>query len=1092
MDTAALKSFAAWARTTLRREVAARIAVVLAPGSAERIDQSGAVAALEAAIGTAGGGDCGREAVTDTVACTWFTRIITLRFMDANGYTMPFLFEPEDEGTELLIRSNLLADDSVPARAATVLTEEVCREVEVIGWLYQFYLSERKDEIFARFKRHQKAGAPELPAATQLFTPRWIVRYLVENSLGRLWLLNRPASRLADQLKYYLAPVDEQTDYLKVAGPEELKVIDPACGSGHMLTYAFDLLYAIYEEEGYAPSDIPGLILANNLYGIEIDPRAGALAEFALTMKARARQGPFFGRQIRPNICVLEPISFTADELDALVTIPRNRATEANFWNQFQNADTFGSLIRPSALLFESLRAPVETLAATLDHPFPADVGPRADRVLEQSKYLVQRYDVVVTNPPYMGSANMSALLSAWLAREYPTGKGDLMTAFMVRSEAFVRPGGCWAMINIPTWMFLAGYQKLRVALLRDNTIESMLHLGRGAFGADFGSVAFVVRTAAPKPAARAVYRRLFDQHVDIRTNDQIESLFHRSDYQRFVADQAGLSQLPGSQIAYWARPATLRALAGPPLTAHARPMIGIQSGNNREHYRFWHEVSDRAIRRDLGSLSETGGQDGRVWVPLQRGGDRRRWFGNVDSVVDLSNSGRAILQTTNGSLRNSNSYFGESVTWNRLSNGRFYPRYVDSGTVFDDLSPFLTATTGASIEFLLGLLASGPARLFVGIFNQGRKTEVGHVASLPWPTRLVDVAAVETRVRRLVEIARADWNRAETSLGFGALPMLEVASSGSVERWLVAVEQHVAGEVAETIRLERQNDQVFIDAYGLGPDLPTGLTVDEVTLRGNPSYRYGGSPGPTRRRELARADLIRDLISYAVGCMFGRYSLDRPGLILGNQGESLSDYLAKVPHPSFRPGQNNVIPIVDGDWFEDDVVTRFRQFLQVVFGEQHLEENLRFVTRSLGVKDLRNYFVKSFYKDHVRRYKKRPIYWLFSSPNGSFNALIYVHRYTPSLASTVLSEYLREFKSKVEAGRRHQERLAAGTGSPREQATALKEVSRLRKVLLELDDYEHDALSPLATGQLQIDLDDGVRANYLRFGAALKEIPGL
>ena len=401
METAPLKSFATWARTALIREVTARIAVVLAPASPERVEQPKAVDALEKAVSAAGGGDKGRAAVADRVAYTWFNRIIALRFMDANGYTgigvvspqagveagqpeilaeakrgnidaavvgtktretvtgllngtrrsddpqgeayallladycrywnraMPFMFEREGDFTELLIPANLLADDSVLNRAVKVLTADVCQDVEVIGWLYQFYISERKDEVFAGFKKNKKAGADEIPAATQLFTPHWIVRYLVENSLGRLWMLNRPSSRLVDQMDYYIAPVDEETDFLKISSPEELKVIDPACGSGHMLTYAFDLLYAIYEEEGYAPSEIPGLILANNLYGVEIDPRAGALAAFALTMKARARQRTFFNKQVEPNICVLEPIRFTPHELDFLLTRERRPARRA-------------------------------------------------------------------------------------------------------------------------------------------------------------------------------------------------------------------------------------------------------------------------------------------------------------------------------------------------------------------------------------------------------------------------------------------------------------------------------------------------------------------------------------------------------------------------------------------------------------------------------------------------------------------------------------------------------------------------------------------------------------------------------------------
>ncbi|MCY7286979.1 MAG: BREX-1 system adenine-specific DNA-methyltransferase PglX, partial [Cryobacterium sp.] len=478
METAPLKSFATWARTALIREVTARIAVVLAPASPERIEQPRRVEGLEKAVNAAGGVAKGRAAVADRVAYTWFNRIIALRFMDANGYTgvgvvspqagvasgqpeilaeakrgqfdtevvakktreniigllngnrrstdpqgesyalllasycrhwnrsMPFMFEREGDFTEMLIPANLLADESVLNRAVKVLTDEVCEDVEVIGWLYQFYISERKDEVFTGFKKNKKAGAVEIPAATQLFTPHWIVRYLVENSLGRLWMLNRPSSRLVDQMDYYITPVDEETDYLKIGSPEDLKVIDPACGSGHMLTYAFDLLYAIYEEEGYAPSEIPGLILANNLYGAEIDPRAGALAAFALTMKARNRQRTFFNKQVEPNVCVLEPISFTAHELDFLATTTGDRQEERAFWNQFEHADTFGSLIQSDP----EVTARLQCHLATLDNGgdlLSADVIRWAEYVVMQATFFSPRYGIVVANPPYMGTRNM-------------------------------------------------------------------------------------------------------------------------------------------------------------------------------------------------------------------------------------------------------------------------------------------------------------------------------------------------------------------------------------------------------------------------------------------------------------------------------------------------------------------------------------------------------------------------------------------------------------------------------------------------------------------------------------------------------------
>jgi hypothetical protein len=533
METAPLKSFATWARAALIRETTARVAVVLGAASPERIEQPGAVAALEKAVTEAGGGERGRAAVADRVAYTWFNRIIALRFMDANGYTgvgvvspqagiengqpeiladakrgaidtivvgtetskavadllngtrrsndpqgeayalllaeycrhwnrtMPFMFERQGDYTELLIPANLLADDSVLSRAVKVLTPEVCEDVEVIGWLYQFYISERKDEVFAGFKKNKKAGAAEIPAATQLFTPHWIVRYLVENSVGRLWMLNHPQSRLIDQMDYYIAPVDEETDFLKISSPEELTVIDPACGSGHMLTYAFDLLYAIYEEEGYARSEIPALILNHNLYGTEIDPRAGAMAAFALVMKARGRQRSFFGRPVLPEICILEPLSFDDAELDILVTRDGDRDAEIAFWNSFAESDLLGSLIRPTEGLIGRLGTHLDHLVDMAENDLVlGSIIERARGVFRQAEFLLHPYCVLVTNPPYMGSKNMGSALAEFARRDYPDAKADLMTMFMCRGCELVRPLGYWAMIDLPSWMFLCVHSR--------------------------------------------------------------------------------------------------------------------------------------------------------------------------------------------------------------------------------------------------------------------------------------------------------------------------------------------------------------------------------------------------------------------------------------------------------------------------------------------------------------------------------------------------------------------------------------------------------------------------------------------------------
>jgi hypothetical protein len=1169
MGTAPLKSFATWARTALTREVAARIAVVFAPASPERIEQPDAVAALEKAVKAAGGGDTGRAAMADKVAYTWFNRIIALRFMDANGYTgigvvspergrdggqpevlaeakrgnvdsavvtskrtvetvtsllngtrrsddpqgeayalllaeccrywnrsMPFMFEREGDYTELLIPANLLADDSVLARAATVLTEEVCQDVEVIGWLYQFYISERKDEVFAGFKKGKKAGPAEIPAATQLFTPHWIVRYLVENSLGRVWLLNRPTSRIAHQMDYYIAPVDEETDYLKVARPEELKIIDPACGSGHMLTYAFDLLYAIYEEEGYAPSDIPGLILTNNLYGTEIDPRAGALAAFALTMKARARQRAFFNKRAEPNICVMEPISFTQNELDILVTDGGDRADEEAFWNQFQHADTCGSLIQPREELIEPLMRYLDANPPDEGDIIRNELHQRARRVTFQAEYLSSRYNVVVANPPYMGSGNMDAKLSEFVRSEFPRSKSDLFAAFIERNLALSVWNGLVAVITMQSWLFLPSFSKLRKRILEEHELLSMVHLGINAFDTLNSKVvsttAFVVRVGRGSERTIGNYVRLVEGADELAKSTMLREAASGADSSNLHRIRSGeLAELPGAVIAYWLSPAMRQTFAdGTPLGQGLSAMNGMTTGENARFLRLWHEVSQDQIYLTAADAADAA-QSGARWFPYNKGGGYRKWYGNAEYVINWEADGRDVIGYGHAFTRGRKSYFRPMVSWGKVSSGLPSFRYYPHGFLFDVAGTSMFAETTGDLLDVLAFCNSVVAEKLLAALSPTLNYESGQISALPV---IRDSSGRSPEIAEsLVALSREDWNTAETSWGFQRPAILAFASDGTTLRQAsAALDARERELTAAARRLEEENNSLLLDLYGLSGEAKAGVASDRVSLWANPEYLFGAGKSHRAYESLALGARVSGLLSYAVGCMFGRYSLEEPGLILADQGNALQDYLAKVPNPSFMPDQDNVIPIVDGDWFEDDIVVRFRQFLRVAFGEQYFEENLRFVTEALGVKDLRDYFVRSFYKDHVQRYKKRPIYWLFSSPKGSFNALIYMHRYTPSTVSTVLNEYLREFKAKLEASRQHHERVAGGSGTPRGKAAAQKEVDRLRKVLLELDEYEHDVLYPLATQQVQIDLDDGVKANYPKFGAALKTIPGL
>ncbi|WP_454778215.1 BREX-1 system adenine-specific DNA-methyltransferase PglX [Georgenia muralis] len=1009
---------------------------------------------------------------------------------------MPFMFEREGDYTELLIPANLLADDSVLSRSVAVLTEDVCRDVEVIGWLYQFYISERKDEVFAGFKKNKKAGVDEIPAATQLFTPHWIVRYLVENSLGRLWMLNRPSSGLASQMDYYIAPVDEETDFLKISKPEELKVIDPACGSGHMLTYAFDLLYVIYQEEGYAPSEIPGLILANNLYGTEIDPRAGALAAFALTMKAASKRKLFLKNPVEPNICVIDPISFTADELSYLVTKDGNRHAEEAFWNQFAEADTFGSLIKPDPALVQRLKRHLDTVSDEGDM-YRADALEWAWRAVEQAEYLTPRYAVVVANPPYMGSGNMGQSLTTFVKSNYPEYTQDLYACFIKRAMELTVERGAVAIITGDTWMSIKSFDYLRQEVISAASFTSFIHVhDSGNLPSKFGANSAFVMTVGGDQASHAVFVRTSLPGVEAKRLEVSDALRERSlSGNWFEAATAEFALVPGAPIAYWLSP-TMRSVFGsnseaPSLQAEGRSLgeqvriaKGITTGQNARFLRFWWEVPRSSSQFDRSA----GEREHRRWVAADKGGDFRRWYGNNLYVIDWLGDGEPIIESPSSTPRNLSTAFQRSLACSKISSSDVAFRYHDCGFVFLDAAVSVTSNQ-VDMDVAASYLNSTTAQALLAALAPTMNFEVGQIRSLPSP--FSKLAGEElARVTDLISASRADWDSAEISWDFTASRLVTIGGQqpGTNVGLADVVSRYSAESAAAALRQrEREvaNNKFVATSFGLNGEVPIDVPLHRISLARNVEFRHGPGKLPDQYGDLERTELASELVSYAVGCMFGRYSLDEPGLILADQGATLQDYVARVPNPTFTPDADNVIPIVDGDWFEDDVVALFRRFLRTTFGDQHFEENLKFVTESLGVKSLRDYFItragrSKFYDDHVQRYKKRPIYWLFSSPKGSFNALVYMHRYTSSTVSTVLT-YLREYVTKLESALQQAER--AGNA---------KEADRLRKILVELNEYEHDTLYPKASGNVVIDLDDGVQANYPKFGAALRKITGL
>lgn len=1021
---------------------------------------------------------------------------------------MPFMFEKIEDYTELLMPDDLLSGNSILAYTREAMTPDVCKDIEVIGWLYQFYISEKKDEVFEGLKKNRKITPENIPAATQLFTPHYIVRYLVENSLGRLWMLNRPKSRLIEKMDYYIKPLEPETDFLRISRPEEIKLCDPAGGSGHMLTYSFDLLYAIYEEEGYDANDIPRLILENNLFGIEIDERAGALAAFALIMKARQYDKRIFSRNtssgspVEPNICVLQNILFEEGELKRYMDAVGRDLFTANLQtllHQFREADNFGSLIRPEYADAKEILRIVEQKKLTSDL-FLLKTHERVLLALKQAEYLRPKYHVVVTNPPYMGSrGSMNGRLASWAKDSYPHSKADLFSMFMERSLDLSTKQGIVAMITMQSWMFLSSFEELRIKILAQDTILSMAHLGTRAFDSIGGEVvstsAFVMKYAND-PEYKGNYLRLVDGNSESEKELMIKQAIRTRDCAwNYRASSLDFKKIPGGPIAYWVSESIRNVFANEDqISEHIDARQGVGTGEDAKFFRYFWEISYLKMAIGFSSAQEVWENHIYKWVPLNKGGSFRKWSGNREYVISFDKKSRNVLKEVGNHLPSEDRYFKPFISWSDITAATNSFRFYDKGYLFSNTGHCAFSDDDIKLRLILAYCNNRFVDRMTKILNPTIHFHVGYFNLLPNPSRLYSSGEKISRmVQELVLSACKDWDSYEASWDFTHLPLLNPEYRQlTLKTTYQKLRAYWREMTLEVKRLEEENNRIFIEAYGLQDELKPNVPPNEITLTCNPPYRYPNASSDDDREAMLLADTMREFISYAVGCMFGRYSLDKPGLILANQGETFKDYIAKVPKPSFEPDEDNVIPILDEGWFIDDITERFSKFLKVTFGEKHYEENLAFIEEAIG-KDIRKYFLKDFYNDHLKRYKKRPIYWLFSSPKGSFNALIYMHRYRPDTVSIVLNDYIREFRTKLSARKDNLEQISiSASASAREKTQALKGIEKLRKMIDELDQYEREIMYPLATKQLTIDLDDGVKVNYLKFGDALRKIPGL
>lgn len=1140
MNTNNLKRFAREARIKLIDQVGRKLEFVLSNTDPVFIDTNASqIQSLKNKIQA-----LGKEQVIDTVAYTWFNRLMALRFMDANGYTspkvvtpvvgkspeilqnalsgqidealkinrqrlndlldgrvviadaqteaykmlliaacnqwhtaMPFMFERISDYTELLLPDDLLSINSIVADIREGMSDDDCQEEELIGWLYQFYIADKKDDVFEGLKKNIKITAENIPAATQLFTPRWIVRYMVENTLGKLWLTLKPESKLRQYMPYYIeapegntpAPLPEG-----IKGVTDITFLDPCQGSGHVLVYAFDLFTKIYEEEGFNTNEIPALILEHNLFGIDIDERAAQLAAFALTMKARSYYSRFLRKPVQPHVVALENVNEETikQSVKLPITIDGNKITEHKdlSLHLLTQADNFGSLIQI---------APEETKAIQVQE---GSIWQGQQQNLKtQAEYLSRQYHCVVTNPPYMGSKSMEKVLLNFCSKFYPTSKADLYATFIVRCGNFCKVNGRFSLINQHQWLFNEDYKYLRSQLLNEYSFESLLHLGPRTFpeisGEVVQNVTFVLLNNST-PRISPYYRLVSSRNKEL---DFLNNKVTLKD--AYFVLPSHFNHFPDLAFGYWINENVATKLkAFPKLESLAEAKKGFYSGDDSKFIRYWFEVSLNNI--SINCIDEDQfNSEGKTFAFVSKGGGYQKWYGNHYFICNWSNRGKGIksIKDSNGKQKsrtqNLSFNFKPGITWNAVSSSDFCCRYVEQGHLFTDVGP--TIFEYKDPYYLIAYLQSDFGNQIFKLYCPTLKFEVGKVQSFP-VYESISKDRIIALSRTCVELAKEEWDFRESSKNFKVLDFISKGLLKNLFSWL---ETRLIDKIELFETCTNKIDSIINNELNI-PILREQTSSDlyrEETIFHPESNHYAIN------EEL----VIKYLFSYSIGCLFGRYSLDKPGLILANQGETLQDFLKQIPNPSFMPDEDNIIPVLEGEWFNDDIVGRFKLFLKAAFGEEHFEENLKYIEDTIG-KDIRKYFVKDFYIDHIKRYKKRPIYWMFSSPKGHFKALIYMHRYTPDLCSKMLTDYLQSYIHKLEAAQQNKIAESLREDLPaRDKTAATKEADRFAVMIKDCKEYAQ-TLYAVATKKITIDLDDGVKVNYQKFKEVVVPIKGL
>ena len=1001
---------------------------------------------------------------------------------------MPFLFEAIDDETELLLPDNLLHSDSVVAKLVGEIAEEDWAEVEVIGWLYQFFISEKKDEVIGKVVKSE-----DIPAATQLFTPNWIVQYLVQNSVGRLWLMANPSSGLAAEWPYYIAPAEQtpevqaQLDALiqtRIAedgdtlNPESLTVLDPACGSGHILVVAYDVLKAIYLERGYRLRDVPRLILEKNLYGLDIDGRAAQLAGFALLMKARADDRKLFsGEPPKLNVIALrESAGLPLDEFERhLGPHGVERATLRRLLDTFALTHTTGSLTRVSQVLGDELPTLTANLSKALNSGdlYAHEAAKELLPLVMQAAMLAMQVDAVVANPPYMGGKGMNPALKEFAKSNFPDSKADLFAMFMERGFEWCKPTGFNSMVTMQSWMFLSSYEEIRQKHLTNHTISTMAHLGSRAFNEITGEI---VQTVAFIFSNKRLYdfKPVFFRLTSGGEDQKISALLsNKSRIDNIRCED--INKIPGSPIAYWASPAITNIYSSnTSIDDLGDVRQGLRTGDNSLFLRCWHEVNISKVGFGFKSTSEAHNST-KKWFPYNKGGSQRKWYGNNDFVISFDKESYEKLAQQGNKLPSRQYYFKPSLTWAGISSGEFSVRICPPGFIFDGTGSCLFAEKNISLEYFNALLNSKVASILLEYISPTVSFEVGHIKKIP--LKIANTTTHEAISAEATKYSKEDWDASEESWDFTKSPFIKSYPDGNLisQAWQENNET-TNRNINNLALLETKNNALFIDEYGLQDELSPSVPEDQITLT-----------RPDREKDCQR------LMSYAIGCMMGRYSLDEPGLIYAHAGNVGFDPTRYTQFPADADG---ILPLTETHWFPDDTAARVREFVRAVWGPDTLEENLAWLAESLGQKTgetpdetLRRYLADKFFKDHLQTYKKRPIYWLFSSgKQGAFQCLVYLHRYHAGTLARLRADYVLPLTGKMAARLDSLDADIRAASSTAARTRLTKQRDALRKQQHELLAYD-EKLRHYADQRITLDLDDGVKVNYGKFGDLLAEV---